>query len=356
MVESGDSIVQEILRDREKGAVRLVSEYRERLYSAALALCRNETEAEDLVLKTFEQVIAKIESCRNEKAFYDWMYAILLNFYRKSIHGSMAKNTLPVGGWAEVDMIAGSADDAAAVEALDGDLVKRALESISPEMREVLMLHYFDDQPVRKIAKYLSISDGTVKSRLHYARIALARRLGVELKKPAVALVAAALVLAGIAAAIVANVHTGAANEGSWRADAVSVAEGGREAADTAAAGGEAPRPSSDVQRRGMQSQPVGRQMQLSLNSQTSEGETTMKTGMAAAAALTATIATTSSFSAALTEGASSREQAIALVARDRAHAEAGFDAFIARDRDIREQSIAKFRSDEPKGSILILR
>ena len=81
-----------------------------------------------------------------------------------------------------------------------------------------------------------------------------------------------------------------------------------------------------------------------------------MKTGMAAAAALTATIATTSSFSAALTEGASSREQAIALVARDRAHAVAGFDAFIARDRDIREQSIAKFRSDEPKGSILILR
>ena len=70
------SIAQEIQRDREKGANRLVAEYRDRLYAAALSLCGDAIEAEDLVFRTFEQVIDKIDEYREEQAFYGWMFTI----------------------------------------------------------------------------------------------------------------------------------------------------------------------------------------------------------------------------------------------------------------------------------------
>ena len=104
------NIVQAILSDSEKGAELLVSEYRSRLYAAAFGLCKNPIEAEDLVFRTFEQVIAKIETCQDEKAFYNWMYTILLNLYRKSIRSSIVKNTIPVGGWMEMDALGGTTD------------------------------------------------------------------------------------------------------------------------------------------------------------------------------------------------------------------------------------------------------
>ena len=75
--------------------------------------------------------------------FYNWIYAILLNFYRKSVRGRMVKNTVPVGGWNELDVLADPQEEGdAAGASVDGDIVRRAIESLSPEMREVLILHY----------------------------------------------------------------------------------------------------------------------------------------------------------------------------------------------------------------------
>ena len=65
---------------------------------------------------------------------------------------------------------------------VDGGIVRQVLERMPEDIREVLLLHYFMDMPVGKIAKFLAMPVDTVKSRLHYARIALAIRriLGLE--------------------------------------------------------------------------------------------------------------------------------------------------------------------------------
>ena len=94
-------IVQEILQDREKGATRLVAEYRERLYGVAIALCNDVAEAEDLVFRTFEQVLDKVETCGSEDSFYQWMCAILRNFHRLSVRRPVNRHTLPIGGQRE---------------------------------------------------------------------------------------------------------------------------------------------------------------------------------------------------------------------------------------------------------------
>ena len=49
-------------------------------------------------------------------------------------------------------------------------LVRETLTALAPSDRQLLLLYYFDEQPVAEIARRLSIPAGTVKSRLHHAR------------------------------------------------------------------------------------------------------------------------------------------------------------------------------------------
>ena len=51
---------QEIKKNKERGAERLVAEYGNRLYAAAVLLCANDHDAEELVFRTFDQAVKKI--------------------------------------------------------------------------------------------------------------------------------------------------------------------------------------------------------------------------------------------------------------------------------------------------------
>ena len=195
-MDSSVGIIEAIKKDRTAGAVRLVAEYKDRLYGAALGLCENASEAEDLVFRTFEQVIAKIDTYREDEAFFAWMYTILRNYHRMSLRGNVAKNTFPAGGLHDLEEVSGTDGADSVVAAIDGNILRKAVDALPPEMREVVVLHYFMDQPVGKIAKILSIAKGTVKSRLYYARLALGLRLGATLKKSATAMIAAGFFMA----------------------------------------------------------------------------------------------------------------------------------------------------------------
>lgn len=202
------NIVEAIRKNRNTGADVLITAYKNRLYQAALGLCGDSAMAEDLVFRTFEQVVAKIDAYREEEAFFGWMHTILLNYYRMSVRGNMQKNTVPTGGLNEMDGLSGVTGPETVIAPLDGNILRKAVEALTPEMREVVVLHYFMDQPVGKIAKILSIAKGTVKSRLHYARIALGIRLGAVLKKPAVALIAIGFfIVAAFAATFMVTEH-----------------------------------------------------------------------------------------------------------------------------------------------------
>ena len=221
-MQQPDNIAQELLKDREKGSARFMAEYRERLYLVALALCHDETEAEDLVLRTLERIIEKIGDYQERDSFYNWACVIMLNLYRDSTRGKVVQGTEPVGGAAEMDALMEPVGAERIVMDVDSGIVRQVLERMPEDMREVLLLHYFMDMPVGTIAKFLAMPVGTIKSRLHYARLALAMRLGAKLKKPAVVLIVAALLLLGTTAAVVAVTRT-AVDLGAASGDAVPV-------------------------------------------------------------------------------------------------------------------------------------
>lgn len=71
---------QEIAKNAEQGAERLVAEYGDRLYAAATLLCRNNGDAEELVFRTLAQAVVKIRQYKPSGDFFSWLYTILLNW------------------------------------------------------------------------------------------------------------------------------------------------------------------------------------------------------------------------------------------------------------------------------------
>lgn len=194
-------IIQDIHDDLEKGAARLVAEYRERLCRDAFQLCGDSAEAEDFAFRTFDKVLRKIDTFKGEGSFYDWMKAILVNDIRSAKRTKASQNTVV----AEVDEDEPAPSDSAGspeqlMSSFDSEVVRCAIQKLSPEHRETIVLHYFLDQPIGKMAKLLSIPEGTVKFRLFAARKALAGILSKQMKRPVVRMLLLFLGLGAFAA------------------------------------------------------------------------------------------------------------------------------------------------------------
>ena len=195
------SIVEEIRKDREKGAKLLENEYKAGLMSLARRFCADESDAEELVNRTFAIVIERIDSYLEQSAFFGWMSRILVNCYSKDVRRK--SNEMEFCD-AELPEDAQDEDASARVfREVDASILRDAIDRLPKDMKQTLLMHYFMDMPVREVAKVLSVPSGTIMWRLHYARKILGAKLGASLKKPVVALVAAALFLmAGVAAVV----------------------------------------------------------------------------------------------------------------------------------------------------------
>lgn len=161
-------IWQEIRIDQESGAKRLVSEYGDRLFAAAALLCRNDSDAEELVFRAFEQAIRKIRTFEPTGSFFSWIYAITLNFRRMDLRKKRVQ-LIPLGDLGDLSAVS---DEfvRTLVDHSGEDAVRKALSGISPLLRDVVVRRYFKEESVASMAASLGVSEGTVKSRLFNAR------------------------------------------------------------------------------------------------------------------------------------------------------------------------------------------
>ena len=171
-------LYEEIKEDREAGARRLVNEYRSRLMGMAMGLTKSPHEAEDLVFRTFERVILKIDDYKPTGSFYYWVCTILVNFHRMDIRKASVRpkftgdGTIPEVATPESHDISDQMDFEMTAEA-----VRAAVRELPDNFREVVVLKYFDDMSLEDIAMVTGLNVGTVKSRLHYAKEALYAKL-----------------------------------------------------------------------------------------------------------------------------------------------------------------------------------
>lgn len=162
---------QQIRKNKELGAERLVSEYGNSVYAAAVLLCANDHDAEELTFRTLDQAVKKIRLYNPKWRFFTWLYAIMLNFHRMAYRRRQVE-LVPMGSAEELPERPCEAFAGVLSQTTDDD-VERAVRALSEPLREVVLLHYFGDRSLDEISMLLGVPLGTVKSRLHHAREAL---------------------------------------------------------------------------------------------------------------------------------------------------------------------------------------
>ena len=155
----------------------IVRRYEQRVYSITLRMTGNAEDARDAMQEVFVSALRALRSFRGDAQLSTWIHRVAVNasldvLRKRKRH---AAGPLEEAGDRASDDI--GPEDAAARAARARD-VQRALLQVSDEHRTVLILHDLQDLDYAETAAALDIPVGTVKSRLHRARIEMARLLG----------------------------------------------------------------------------------------------------------------------------------------------------------------------------------
>lgn len=139
----------------------------------AASLLRERTEAEDAVQQATLQAWQKRAQFDGRRSFKTWWFAILRNHCLDELR---RRKRTPTAIDYDNAGLASSADESA----VDRLALESAIARLPEIQREVLRLRYFADLTYQELAQVLGIPEGTVMSRLHLARKALALQLATE--------------------------------------------------------------------------------------------------------------------------------------------------------------------------------
>lgn len=162
------------------------------IYNLAYCLLRNAQDAEDVTQDVFLRVYKALPSYDPERAsIRTWLTKMAVNACQTHRRRNFLRNLLsrePDPDSEAPDPIDPSLWGAPEDHALQSEVrrtVKEVLAKIRPEHRTVLVLHYYLDLSCPEIARILECPEGTVYSRLHYARRVVQAQL--ERRMPGVA-------------------------------------------------------------------------------------------------------------------------------------------------------------------------
>ncbi|MEM9411580.1 MAG: sigma-70 family RNA polymerase sigma factor [Planctomycetota bacterium] len=176
-VEPDDSeLIQSTLDGRQEAFGRLVFRYQNRLYNSMVQILRNEAEAEDTVQEAFIAALTKLSTFHGKSGFYTWLYRIAFNNAISRLR-KRKKNTLSLDRETE-DMnwqlpSSGPLPDSDLLQKERADQVVVALGRLSEEHRNILILREMDEMDYSAISGVLNLPVGTVRSRIHRARMQL---------------------------------------------------------------------------------------------------------------------------------------------------------------------------------------
>ncbi len=147
-----------------------ILEHIPRLRRYARALVRDPDAADDLVQDTLERAANKLRLWRPGSDIRAWLFSVLHNVF---INQSKKKYRPAVG--LDPQQLPEAVGEATRSELLEIAEVENALQGISAEQREVLLLVALEQMTYEEVAKTLSIPIGAVMSRLSHARDHLRR-------------------------------------------------------------------------------------------------------------------------------------------------------------------------------------
>jgi RNA polymerase sigma-70 factor, ECF subfamily len=167
----------------------IVQRYHRRIYNICYRFAGSNDDAQDLTQEVFIKMYRTLNTYEVERAaFMTWVTTItrnlLVDHFRKTKHDRMTDSLdAPVSEHEDAMSLSERIEDNslppdARVQSRETrDSVHHALQKLSPELREAVILRDLQDMDYREIATVLRVPEGTVKSRINRGRAELARLL-----------------------------------------------------------------------------------------------------------------------------------------------------------------------------------
>lgn len=187
-------LIARILAGEKELFHELIRPYERMVYLTLFSIVKNETEAEDGAQEAVISAYRHLRSFRGHAKFSTWLTTIAINEGRKRLRKSKAKAEDSIDE--QIEDLEGDYTPATLtdwreipLEALERKELREALRVAVTELpdiyRQVFALRDLEEMNVEETAEALGITTGTVKVRLHRARIMLQKRLVPFLKTTA---------------------------------------------------------------------------------------------------------------------------------------------------------------------------
>ncbi|GIK17052.1 MAG: RNA polymerase sigma-H factor [Planctomycetota bacterium] len=177
-----------LIRQVQSGEVRVFAElirrYQDRVYNTCWRFCGHAEDARDLTQDTFLHAFRRIGEFRLDSRFYTWLFRIAVNLSishrRKARHraawsldGASGNDDASGSPGVRLADHAGEPPDERASIAEQRERLGQALRRLDEEHRTVIVLRDIEGLSYTDIAEVLDVPVGTVRSRLHRARLEL---------------------------------------------------------------------------------------------------------------------------------------------------------------------------------------
>ena len=184
-------VVAEVRAGNVAAFDQLVHKYRERIYSIVYNLTSNREDAADLTQDAFIKAFQSINRFGGQSSFFTWLYRIAVNTTHSHLRKNRLRTFFSIEQASEAEQtpewLGQLAVEAGAEKgAYANDLRQRlneAFQKLSIRHRTVITLFEIDGLSHAEIADVMDCSEGTVRSRLHYAKLQLQADLQDLLKR-----------------------------------------------------------------------------------------------------------------------------------------------------------------------------
>jgi len=188
-----DALLLERYRSGDSAAFdEVVSKYWDRIFARAFHLLKNREDAEEIAQDTFVRAQKGLENFRGDSSFSTWLYQIATNlshnrywywFRRKRSASVSLDQTLGDDTTSTLEDILPADGESPNDATLTNEFIKEVSErmkDLSPKHRQILEMRNVFNLSYEEIADELSISVGTVKSRIARARESLRAKMGKD--------------------------------------------------------------------------------------------------------------------------------------------------------------------------------
>lgn len=166
--------------EKEKVIIQLMDKLGTEVLRTAFLYVKNKSLAEDIFQEVFIKVYKHLNTYRSQAAIKTWIIQITINQCKDHLKSKWFKHFFYNEGIDDLDdmhaTIKCTPEDLYIDKEKNQELLSEVLK-LSIPLREALILHYYHSYSEKEIASILSISQGTVRSRLHRAKAALRSQL-----------------------------------------------------------------------------------------------------------------------------------------------------------------------------------